>query len=92
MNEQIKRQPKPHTLILENRAVLILTGVIDVAGFDEQTVNMLTDLGGLVVKGVGLHISKLSLETGEVTVEGSINSLQYTHAQQSKSVISKIFR
>lgn len=90
MSEQ-KNQMTPHSLILENRSVLSLTGVTDVAGFDEQTVNVFTDYGQLIIKGSSLHISRLSLETGEVTVDGSISSLQYTASQQ-KGILSKLFK
>lgn len=90
MSDQ-KKQMSPHSLILENRSVLSLTGVTDVAGFDELTVNVFTDYGQLIIKGSGLHISRLSLETGEVTVDGSISSLQYTLSQQ-KGILSKLFK
>ncbi|MGN0559097.1 MAG: sporulation protein YabP [Acutalibacteraceae bacterium] len=90
MSEQ-KKQMSPHSLILENRSVLTLTGVTDVAGFDELTVNVFTDYGQLIIKGSSLHISRLSLETGEVTVDGSISSLQYTASQQ-KGILSKLFK
>ena len=83
---------KPHSVTLENRENLKLTGVSDVPGFDEQTVSLQTAFGNLIVKGENLHISKLSLDTGDVTVDGKINSLQYIGSERSKSVISKIFR
>lgn len=87
--EEIKG--KHHNLILDNRQKLSLSGVSDVSGFNEETVNVFTDLGGLVIKGSGLHISKLNLETGEVEVEGIINSLQYTQSKQNKSIMQRIF-
>ncbi len=90
MSEQ-KNQMTPHSLILENRSVLSLTGVTDVAGFDEQTVNVFTDYGQLIIKGSGLHISRLSLETGEVTIDGSVSSLLYSSSQQ-KGILSKLFK
>ncbi len=82
----------PHSLTLENRNVLNLTGVKDVSGFDEQTVNLLTPFGSLIVKGEQLHISRLSLDTGEVTIDGKINSLQYLEDMRQKGFMSKIFR
>lgn len=91
MSEQ-KKQITPHSLILENRNVLSITGVTDVAGFDELTVNVFTDYGQLIIKGSSLHISRLSLETGEVTVDGSISSLQYTSSSQQKGILSKLFK
>ncbi len=80
-----------HTLCLDNRTKLTLTGVNDVLGFDEQTVNLLTDIGALIVKGESLHINKLSLETKDVSIDGKINSLQYL-SQSTKSLKSKLFK
>ena len=89
MSEQIVKSS--HSLILDNRSVLTLTGVADVQGFDEQTVNLVTDVGALVVKGEMLHINKLNLESKDVQIDGKINSLQYM-GQSNKSIKSKLFR
>lgn len=80
-----------HNLILDNRKKLTLSGVRDVSGFNEETVSIVTDLGGLIIKGSNLHISQLNLDTGDVEIEGNINSLQYTQSKQNKSVIQRIF-
>ena len=82
---------KPHLLTLENRSVLTLTGVEDVSGFDEQTISIRTSDSNLIVKGSSLHISKLSLDTGDVVIDGQINSLQYLGAS-SGSLRSRLFR
>ena len=83
----------PHSLILENRKALTLTGVSDVDSFDEQAVVAYTDLGELTVRGKNLHISKLSLETGELTLDGEIGSMVYTENQpKSAGFLSKLFR
>lgn len=82
---------KPHLLTLDNRSLLTLTGVEDVPGFDEHTITVkLTDCT-LVVKGASLHISKLSLESGDAVIDGQISSLQYLGASSS-SLRSKLFR
>lgn len=82
---------KPHLLTLDNRRLLTLTGVEDVPGFDEQTITVrLTDCT-LVVKGASLHISKLSLDSGDVMIDGQISSLQYLGAS-SGSLRSRLFR
>lgn len=83
---------KPHSLMLDNRKSLSMTGVIDVSGFDEQTVNVKTSLGTLVVKGSLLHISKLNLESGDVSIDGEINSLQYLSNNRDKSLRSRLLK
>jgi sporulation protein YabP len=82
---------KPHILTLDNRKLLTLSGVEDVSGFDEQTINVKLSDATLVVKGAGLHISKLSLESGDVVIDGMINSLQYLGAS-SGSLRARLFR
>ncbi len=81
-----------HSLSLENRELLSLTGVLDVTGFDEETINLKTPMGTLIVKGNALHINHLSLDTGEVSVDGRINSLQYLGDTRQKGIMSKLFR
>lgn len=85
-------QAKPHSLILDNRKALSLNGVLDVQGFDEETVNIVTTLGVLIVKGSSLHISKLSLETSEVIIDGEISSMHYLAGSEKKSIMARIFK
>lgn len=82
---------KPHMLTLDNRSLLTLTGVEDVPGFDEQTISVKLSDCSLVVKGSNLHISKLSLDSGDVVIDGRITSLQYLGAS-SGSLRSRLFR
>lgn len=89
MPEQIAMST--HSLILDNRSKLTLTGVLDVQGFDEQTVSLVTDAGVLIVKGDSLHINKLSLESKDVCIDGTVNSLQYL-SNTNKSLRSKLFK
>lgn len=65
-------------IILENRRRLSISGTEDVESFDEDSIVLYTQLGVLTVKGTDLHINKLSVESGEVVVEGEINSVAYT--------------
>jgi len=80
-----------HSLTLSNRSMLSISGVNDVQGFDEQTVSLKTDCGSLLIKGSELHISKLSLETKDVCIDGTINSLQYIN-NSAKNLRSKLFK
>lgn len=68
----------PHTLYIDNRNKLTLTGVTDVGSFNDETLQIATSLGELSVSGEDLQVSKLSLESGEMTVEGKIRALSYS--------------
>jgi sporulation protein YabP len=91
--DEKKMMKVPHTLILENRKSLTATGVSDVDSFDEQTVVAYTEMGELTVKGRNLHISRLNVDTGELTLDGEILSMYYTDSQPvGKGFFSKLFR
>ena len=77
---QEERRPGPegpHHIILEEREGLTVSGVEEVESFDENTIVMDTVRGTLVVRGEGLHIEKLSLDGGDLKVEGTVDSLVY---------------
>ena len=78
-------------VILENREKLTISGVLDVLCFDDQIVIVETELGLLTVKGENLRINKLSLDTTEVIVEGTIFNLSYSEKNLDKKSGSNIF-
>lgn len=82
----------PHSLILDNRKKLTATGVSNVDSFDEQTVVAYTDLGELVVRGSKLHIDKLNIESGELTLDGEITSMSYSENQATGGFFTRLFK
>ncbi len=83
----------PHSLILEDRKKLTVSGVQDVDCFDEETVILYTNMGKLVIHGRALHVNALNVDTGDFLMEGDIVSLQYTENQPGKTgFFSRIFR
>ena len=81
-------------LILDNRDKLSISGVIDVLSFDDQIVILETELGMLTIKGDDLRINKLSIDTQDVIIEGTISSLSYSDREERKggSLLGKIFK
>ena len=75
-----------HSLILENRSRLELTGVTDVDRFDEQEIALFTQLGELTIKGTGLHINEMSVGSGKLSVEGDITALIYGDKDRKKKL------
>ena len=93
MTDDKKTGLLPHNCILEDRKTLSISGVNDVGSFDEQTIVAATDYGELTIHGEKLHITKLSLEIGELCIEGKISSLQYADViEKSGSFLSRVFR
>ena len=90
--QQEKQRPKiPHSVIMENRSSVSLTGVTEMGRFDEQSVVIYTDYGEIHLRGNKLHISKLSLDTNEVDIDGEIEALIYTQNKKGGNFFSKLF-
>ena len=73
-----------HHLNLEGSSRLSVSGVEEVDSFDENTIVMQTSQGTLVVSGQGLHIEKLSLDGGDLTVEGTVDALSYEENRRER--------
>lgn len=89
--EKTKIQVKPHTLSLDDRSRLSVTGVYDVESFDETMIIMSTSQGDLIVRGSGLHIGKINLDVGEMRVEGVISDLSYEEKSEKSGFLAKLF-
>lgn len=87
-----QREEKPHRVTLDSRNRLTVTGVSDVESFDENAITMETEGGLLVVRGSSLHIEKLSLDGGDLLVEGEVDSLTYEEEEaRRESFLSRLF-
>ena len=81
-----------HRLELVGRERLVVSGVEDVDRFDETGIVMSTAAGTLVVTGEDLHIGKLSLDGGELHVDGRFDSVTYEDEGQSRGgFFSRLF-
>ncbi|MDD2959320.1 MAG: sporulation protein YabP [Lachnospiraceae bacterium] len=74
-----KREKRGHKLTIDNRKSGTISGIVDVLAFDMNEILLETEQGLLSVKGKELHISRLTLERGEVDLEGNIDSLIYSN-------------
>ena len=83
----------PHTLLLENRERLSITGVSDVDSFDDSLINAYTEENRITITGEGLHIDRLSIEDGELSVTGKVSSVAYSENLPVKGgILGKIIR
>lgn len=83
----------PHTLILESRNKLSLSGVTEIGFFDEENLTVYTSYGEITVTGEGLQVSVLNTVTGEVSAEGRIDSVKYSDKTAKKTgFFSKVFK
>lgn len=82
----------PHNLTLTERKSLSMTGVTEVVSFDEDSVVLRTALGTLVVHGRELQLKTLTLEGGNVAVEGQISALIYEESRPSGGWLARLLK
>ena len=85
------KQIRTHKIMLTNRRTCTISGVVDVLSFDMNEVLLETDQGMLMIKGKDLHVSRLSLDKGEVDVDASIDSLTYSDMMSGKEKTTTLF-
>jgi len=90
-DEKTTVRNQAHNVILENRKSLHISGVQEVSVFDENYVVMNTVMGELEVRGEGIHVSELSVGTGELYVEGKIVELNYRELVEKSSFWERLF-
>ena len=93
--EELGNNTKQHKVIMINRKSCSLTGITDVIAFDEKEVILETQMGALFIRGENMHIKRLTLEQGEVDVEGGIDSYMYSGKkvmEKNESLLSRLFR
>jgi len=98
MRELEEKKPinrlRSHTLMLDNRERVVITGVEDVDNFDEQEINVVTEAGYITLQGHDLHINKLNLDEGQLVIEGFITMVQYADPRENQKtgLFGRIFR
>ena len=80
-----------HAVRLDMREKLSIEGVLDVAGFDENMVVLSTALGDLTVRGEGMHMEKIDLESGRLELHGKLNELSYDEPASGGGLWSRLF-
>ena len=96
MDEKNSNVTKSHKVLLINRKSGAFSGVVDVLSFDVAEILLETEMGMLLIKGHDLHVNRLSLEKGEIDIEGRIDSLTYSEvksaSKQAESLLGRLFR
>ena len=96
MAEEKKRSSTRHSISMEDRERIAITGVRDVLSFDEEGILVDTEAGMLLLRGSGLHVGRLDVEEGHVAVDGMVDSLEYSEggqfAKNKGSLLGRIFK
>lgn len=96
MDDKNTNVTKSHKVLLTNRKSGAFSGVVDVLSFDVAEILLETELGMLLIKGHDLHVNRLTLEKGEIDIEGRIDSLTYSDikntGKQAESILGRLFK
>lgn len=96
MEDKNRIQIRPHKFIMEDCKRAYITGVNDVISFDLKVVLLETGCGMLTIKGDNLHVSRLSLEKGELDIDGRIDGAIYSEAsaihKKGQNLMGRLFK
>lgn len=87
-----KNAERAHSLIMENRRQLRISGVKDIDCFTETKIVLNTVMGELIVRGQELHVTALDSETGDFSMTGLVKSLLYSNFSSSDNFFGRLFR
>lgn len=94
--EDLNSSARMHKVTMTNRRTCTISGVNDVLSFDIHEILLETEQGMLMIKGDDLHVNRLTLDKGEVDVDGKIDSFTYSDvsggAHKGESLLSRLFR
>jgi len=87
---------RTHKVMMTNRRTCTINGVNDVLSFDIHEILLETEQGMLMIKGDDLHVNRLTLDKGEVDIDGKIDSFTYSDVaagnHKGESLLAKLFR
>lgn len=88
-----KRPKLPHSLIIEDRRNLSVSGVTEVDNFNDEEITLYTCWGQLCIKGENLQLSVLNTDSGDVSASGKINSVVYSERlEKHPGFFSRVFK
>jgi len=95
--EELNNPVKIHKMTMSGRKTCFLSGIRDVLSFDPHEIVLETEQGMLSIKGEDLHVSRLTLEKGEVDVDGRLSGFTYDDApvsgkEKATSLLGRLFR
>ncbi|MCX7614316.1 MAG: sporulation protein YabP [Clostridiales bacterium] len=87
-----KKYDPVHSVVIDARNRINISGVQEVESFDENNVIVFTSAGMLTISGENLHVDKLNIENGELDVEGRVDALEYSDDSPNRgSFWSRVF-
>lgn len=91
-NQKTEKTFNESQLVLKNRTNLTLSGVEKVYETNENKIQLKVSNSNLLITGENLNISRLDVESGNVSVEGKINELKYLSNESKGNIFKKLFK
>ncbi len=82
--DTLKEKSVHQEIFIRDRTQLTVTSVEDVRSFDDSCIILQSGYGLMAIDGSGLHITSLSVDTGELLVEGNISGVVFFEADEKK--------
>lgn len=93
--DYVKSVEQNHSLHVNNRKTLEITGVKEVDSFDNEEFLLETVMGYMIIRGEYLQLNNLDVEKGVVSIKGKVYDISYVdehHQEKAKGFFSKLFR
>ena len=82
-----------HSISLKDRSNLVIYGVDHIYSFNDKKVELLTSAGRLIIEGEGLDMNKLNLGESIISVDGTVNWVNYEKEKEpDEKVWKKVFK
>ncbi len=81
-----------HRIEIDGKTGISLTGISKVETFEEDSVELQTPRGKLVLKGSGFHMGRFDVTTGELELEGCVIALAYVAGEKKGGLFGRLFR
>ncbi|HHU69029.1 MAG TPA: sporulation protein YabP [Thermoanaerobacterales bacterium] len=85
-----------HRIIIKDRELIDLNGILSVKRFDDEEIDLETQMGGLTIKGENMYMKHLNLEKGELITEGHIKSIYYGEhdekTRKKEGLLKRLFK
>lgn len=78
-------QSESQRVVIEDRECIKITGVEDVESFEESEIIAYTNMGILTLRGSEFKISKLNVDSGELVINGELDSMAYSGSSGEKT-------
>lgn len=90
-----KQYLKSHKFSMLNRGNMVITGIKKVVSFKPEEVVLNTEMGAMFINGKELKVNRLSIEKGEVDIDGFVDHIRYSKSIEGKKTgafVKRMFR